>query len=320
MKAQARQTVRVDELLAYLRDKYKKAPGFGDCPGAQCSKLLHVFFEAYGVPTSQKKLHEMIAGKEGTGSGGVGNVDLNRRCLICAYRGYRQFYYQKYGMYPGSDVADDFGPASVPEMDIMMDAPKRPTVQPSSMEEMFREFFKKAEEDARRQGKVLTEAEAIRALNEIYIQAGSTFPASLFLYNLLRRKETLTERFVKVLTTKGLTVIHTIFVVEDTDMNDLIQHFFQKNYQNTFEYQDLLLSHVMSAQAVRDDGLIIWTSFNGYKYAGRQNKDGTETIEDIDVLMTRKIIVKGQIIVLKSISGFLVPEEFPSDAKAKVFL
>ena len=34
--------------------------------------------------------------------------DLVTRCLICAYRGYRQLYKRRYQQFPDDDVADDF--------------------------------------------------------------------------------------------------------------------------------------------------------------------------------------------------------------------
>jgi hypothetical protein len=124
---QTRQVVTNGELISFLSTKNNKFAKFMSCPGPQCKRLYEVIFDAQGIPYSQRRLKEMIGGSGA--KGGIGNPDLNRRCLICAYRGYLEFYEGRYRVKAGNDVPDDFNGDSEAEADLLREPAKgRPQI------------------------------------------------------------------------------------------------------------------------------------------------------------------------------------------------
>lgn len=93
----------------YIEKAAQSQTGFY-CSSKTCAKVLESDFKSFGVPKSRHDLRERLrkyASKNASGQW-ESAPDLVTRCLICAYRGYRNLHKKNYEQYPDDDVPDDF--------------------------------------------------------------------------------------------------------------------------------------------------------------------------------------------------------------------
>ena len=103
------------DLLDYLKregyiEKIAQSETGFYCTSKTCTKVLESDFKSFGVPTSRYDLRERLRKYASKNAKGAWEAapDLVTRCLICAYRGYRQLYKRRYQQFPDDDVPDDF--------------------------------------------------------------------------------------------------------------------------------------------------------------------------------------------------------------------
>ena len=312
------------KLLLYLEQKFFLTESTF-CPKAQCLKLSQVYFAAYGIPSTQKKLHRMLCSKDG---GGVGNIDLNRRCLICAYRAYRMLYNEENGRFPGSDVADDFDMNTIPEED----APEEP-------EEVFSELQNPT---PKRRGSLGGLQEVFIKIQEVMIRNnGGIFSNFLFAHG-----QSSFEKFSQLAfqnSFDGTFAMNIIFVPTDAAMRDLIERVLHTGYKNVPEFWEMIVGHVMKHvkfcsldNSQNEEDNTTYTSINDLEFHGMCKRkyiniedeiEGLQIVKIVDVpivpemkkMFPRSKRIYSDRVILLFVNGFLVERKVSSEVMEKIF-
>ncbi len=309
MTSLEKRKISKSELLLFLENNYfineKNL-----CPKMQCLKLLQVYFQVYEIPTSQKRLYSMLSSEEGCG---VGNIDLNRRCLICAYRGYRNLYKQKYEIYPGNDVDDDFGIKSIPEDDLINIVEKQEMSENS-----------KSNEKRKQMGFIFT-----KIYQTIFSNNGKIFADLLFSTDNTDNpgKESCYDQFFKIILEKSLNgnfAINIIFVPMDKSMLKLEK-----------DYYEILLGHCIKYIEIKEN-VSKYISINGKEFVGYCKRDyiniGDEIekfrivkivdvpiIEEMKIMFCKSKRIYSDRVILLFIEGFLLEEGLSTNIAKKIF-
>ena len=77
---------RLDEITTFMEPHWMKTVGYTKCKKKLCLRAVQNIIKDFGLPDSPSKLRDLQRQ--------IGTQDLQNRCMICYYRGYRDEFFK----------------------------------------------------------------------------------------------------------------------------------------------------------------------------------------------------------------------------------